>query len=66
MKFMVIVKADKRTEAGVLPEPKDIEVMGKFNQELMKLLDKYGSPFTKRAKGRAKSRRAKPRAKRKR
>jgi hypothetical protein len=36
MKFMVIVKADRRTEAGVLPEAKDIEVMGKFNQELMK------------------------------
>jgi len=36
MRFMVIVKADKTTEAGVLPSAKDIEVMGTFNQELMK------------------------------
>lgn len=49
-----------------LKGPKNTPQIKQFNQELMKLLDKYGSPFTKRAKSRAKSRRAKPRAKRKR
>ena len=46
--------------------PKNTPQIKQFNQELMKLLDKYGSPFTKRPKSRAKGRRAKPRAKRKR
>jgi len=36
MRFMVIVKADKRTEAGTLPSVKDLEVMGRFNEELVK------------------------------
>jgi hypothetical protein len=36
MRFMVIVKADKRSEAGVLPNEQDLSVMGKFNEELMK------------------------------
>jgi hypothetical protein len=36
MRFMVIVKADRRTEAGVLPTEQDLSVMGKFNEELMK------------------------------
>jgi len=45
MRFMMLLKADKRTEAGELPTKKDIEVMGKFNEELIKagaLLDAAG------------------------
>jgi len=33
---MVMVKADSRTEAGVLPTREDLETMGKFNDELIK------------------------------
>ena len=36
MRFMIIVKADKQTEAGVLPTRRDLEKMGKFNEEMMK------------------------------
>ena len=36
MRFMVIVKADKNSEAGVLPDPKILTEMGKFNEELVK------------------------------
>ena len=36
MRFMVIVKADKNTEAGVLPDEKLLAAMGKFNEELVK------------------------------
>jgi hypothetical protein len=36
MKFMVIVKADARSEAGVLPTAKDLETMGAFNEQLIK------------------------------
>lgn len=36
MRFMMIVKADKRTEAGVLPTEKDLAAMGKYNDELIK------------------------------
>ena len=36
MRFMVIVKADKNSEAGSLPDPKLWEEMGKFNEELEK------------------------------
>jgi len=35
MRFMMLLKADQRTEAGVLPTQKDLEVMGRFNQELI-------------------------------
>jgi hypothetical protein len=34
MRFMVIVKADKNSEAGVLPDQKLLSEMGKFNEEL--------------------------------
>jgi len=54
MRFMVIVKADKRTEAGVLPTQKDIDAMGKFNEALIKagvLLDAAGlQPSSKGAR----------------
>jgi hypothetical protein len=36
MRFMVIVKADKNSEAGVLPDEKVLTEMGKFNEELVK------------------------------
>jgi hypothetical protein len=36
MRFMVIVKASKESEAGVLPDEKILTEMGKFNEELAK------------------------------
>ena len=36
MRFMVLVKADKNSEAGVLPDEKLIIEMGKFNEQLIK------------------------------
>lgn len=36
MRFMVIVKANKDSEAGILPDPKILAEMGKFNEELAK------------------------------
>jgi hypothetical protein len=36
MRFMVIVKADKNSEAGVLPDQKLLTEMGKYNEELVK------------------------------
>jgi hypothetical protein len=36
MRFMVIVKADKDSEAGVLPTRELLAEMGKFNEELAK------------------------------
>jgi len=36
MRFMVIVKASKDSEAGILPSPKLLADMGQFNQELVK------------------------------
>jgi hypothetical protein len=36
MRFMVIVKANKDSEAGVLPDEKLLADMGKFNEELAK------------------------------
>ena len=36
MRFMVLVKADKNSEAGVLPDTKLLAAMGKFNEELVK------------------------------
>lgn len=35
MRFMVIVKATKDSEAGKLPSPELLAAMGKFNQELI-------------------------------
>ena len=36
MRFMVIVKANKDSEAGVLPDQKLLADMGKYNEELVK------------------------------
>ncbi len=45
MKFMMIVKASKDSEAGVMPSEDMLNKMGKYNEELMKagvLLDLAG------------------------
>ena len=45
MRFMMMVKANKDSEAGVMPEEKLIAAMGKYNEELSKagvLLDLSG------------------------
>lgn len=36
MKFMILLKADKNTEAGALPDEKLLTEMGKYNEELVK------------------------------
>jgi hypothetical protein len=36
MRFMVIVKANEESEAGVLPDAKILGAMGKYNEELVK------------------------------
>ena len=36
MRFMVLVKADKSSEAGALPDEKLLAEMGKYNEELAK------------------------------
>jgi hypothetical protein len=36
MRFMVMVKADRNSEAGVLPDEKLLAEMGKYNEELVK------------------------------
>jgi hypothetical protein len=36
MRFMILVKANKDSEAGVLPDEQALSAMGKFNEELAK------------------------------
>ena len=36
MRFMVMVKASKNSEAGLMPDKKLLQDMGNFNQELIK------------------------------
>ena len=36
MKFMILVKADKNSEVGVLPDERLLTEMGKYNEELAK------------------------------
>ena len=36
MRFMMLVRADKDTEAGVLPSTEILAAMGKYNEELVK------------------------------
>ena len=36
MKFMILLKADKNTEAGALPDEKLLTAMGKYNDEMAK------------------------------
>jgi hypothetical protein len=35
MRFMVMVRANKNTEAGVMPSTEELAAMGKFNEELV-------------------------------
>jgi hypothetical protein len=54
MKFMMIVKANKDSEAGVMPDEKLISAMTRYNEELSKagvLLDLSGlQPSSKGAR----------------
>src|SRR2546425_1609896 len=54
MRFMMIVKASKESEAGIMPDQKLLAAMGKYNEELMKagvLLDLAGlQPSSKGAR----------------
>jgi hypothetical protein len=36
MRFMILVKADKNSEAGILPDEKLLTEMGKYNEDLAK------------------------------
>jgi hypothetical protein len=36
MKFMIMVKATKSSEAGIMPSKELLTAMGKFNEELVK------------------------------
>jgi hypothetical protein len=36
MRFMVMVRADENTEAGVMPSSEILAAMGKFNEEMVK------------------------------
>jgi hypothetical protein len=36
MRFMILIKADKSSEAGVLPDQRLLTEMGKYNEELVK------------------------------
>ena len=36
MRFMILIKADKNSEAGVMPDERLLTEMGKFNEELVK------------------------------
>src|ERR1700726_4250296 len=54
MRFMMIVKASKDSEAGIMPSEELLSAMGKYNEELMKagvLLDLAGlQPTSKGAR----------------
>src|SRR5262252_11142361 len=54
MRFMMMVRANRDTEAGVMPEEKLIAAMGKYNEELAKagvLIDGAGlQPSSKGAR----------------
>ncbi len=54
MRFMMLLKADALTETGTLPSRDDLEVMGRYNEELVKagvLRDAAGlKPSSKGAK----------------
>ena len=54
MRFMMIVKASKESEAGVMPDEKSLAAMAKYNEELVKaglMLDGTGlQPSSKGAR----------------
>ncbi len=45
MRFMVIVKANKESEAGVMPSEKLLADMGKFNEEAIEWVKRAPNPF---------------------
>ena len=52
MRFMVMVKANKDSEAGIMPKQKLLAEMGKFNEDLVKagvLLAADGSRLARKA-----------------
>ena len=52
MKFMVIVKADRNSEAGVMPSEQMLAEMGRYNEELVKAgIMKAGEGLHPSAKG---------------
>jgi hypothetical protein len=36
MRFMVMIKSDERTDAGLMPTEEELTAMGRFNEELVK------------------------------
>jgi hypothetical protein len=54
MRFMMIIKADEKTEAGILPTKEDFAAMGRYNAQLIKagvMLDGAGlQPSSKGAR----------------
>lgn len=54
MRFMMIVKANEKSEAGVLPTEQELAAMGKYNEQLVKagvMLDGTGlQPTSKGAR----------------
>lgn len=36
MRFMILIKADANSEAGIMPDPRVFENMGRYNEELVK------------------------------
>ncbi len=56
MRFMIIVKASKDSEAGVMPSGKLLSEMGKFNEELANAgVLRPPTVYIPRRKGRASS-----------
>ena len=55
MRFMVLVKADKNSEAGVLPDKKLLTEMGKYNEELAKAGAARGRRAPAELEGRARA-----------
>lgn len=52
MRFMILVKANADTEAGVMPTTEELAAMGRFNEELVKagvMLDGDGLKATRHA-----------------
>lgn len=44
MRFMIIVKATRDSEAGILPEDKLIAEMGRYHEELAKWTRRFPNP----------------------
>ena len=53
MRFMILVKATKDSEAGIMPDQKLMDAMGAFNEELVKagILSQPGEGLQPSSKG---------------